>query len=51
MKRPRERQKSVRLQTLLEALVAIQILCARGASLEQIHETAEHAITCSSARH
>jgi hypothetical protein len=32
-------------------LVAIQILCARGASLEQIHDAAEKAIEILNSRH
>lgn len=38
-------------QIAIEILVLIQILCARGASLERIHEEAERAIEVLTGRH
>jgi hypothetical protein len=43
--------KITRQQLLLETLAMIQILCARGASLERIHELAERAISLINSRH
>lgn len=43
--------KTSDMQRLLAALAAIQILCARGATLEQIHDAAERAIQLLTSRH
>jgi|KBSMisStandDraft_5_1062788.scaffolds.fasta_scaffold10995_8 hypothetical protein len=51
MRQPHQTVKTTPAAQAIALLVAIQILCARGASLEQIHDAAEKAIEILNSRH